>query len=183
MPALYVFQAQEVFSILFNRFILIFAIGFVIAGCSNKKYQKVIVQEQGIKRITQTVYLSEVTFSQAVSKGKFKTECAMLPALTKSILDVAQTHSLDIVPGNNITNDQYQLKVEYVEVVPHRWAFLAVRPSSNATIKASVLKGDETLYTTTKLIGSAVAFGACDRLEKISVAQGRYIAQWLFKYI
>ena len=60
---------------------------------------------------------------------------------------------------------------------------MAIRPSSNATIKASILKDGATLYTTTKLIGSSVAFGACDRLEKISVAEGRYISKWASKYI
>ena len=38
--------------------------------------------------------------------------------------------------------------------------------NSNATINAFIVKSGVTLYTTTRLSGSAVAFGACDRLEK-----------------
>lgn len=34
-------------------------------------------------------------------------------------------------------------------------------------------------HTATKLIGSGAAFEACDRLEKISVAEGRYISKWV----
>jgi len=162
---------------------MICIISCFIASCSNKKHQKVIVQEQKINKITQRLYLTDITFSQEVAEGKFKTDCAMLPVLKKSILDSSQAHSVNISPSNTIANDQYHLQVEYINVVPHRWTFLALRPSSNATIKASILKGGVTLHSTTKLIGSGVAFGACDRLEKISVAEGKYISKWLSKYI
>ncbi|GAC19985.1 hypothetical protein [Paraglaciecola arctica] len=168
---------------MFNRLIIVLVISTLIAACSNKKHHKVLVEEKEVNKITQTLYLSDVTFSKEVADGKFKTDCAMLPVLRKSILDSSLSHSMNISSSNKIGNEQYELKVEYVNVVPHRWTFMAIRPSSNATIKASILKGDATLHTTTKLIGSAVAFGACDRLEKISIAEGRYISKWVSKFI
>ena len=168
---------------MFNRLVMIFVISFIIAGCSNKKHQKNITPEAAVIKITETLYLSSITFSDEVIDGEFRTECEMLPMVTKSILDSAKTDSKNILPSNNIENDQYELKVEFVNVVPNRWAFLAFRPSSNATIKASIIKAGVTLHSTTKIIGSGVAFGACDRLEKISVAEGRYISKWVSKYI
>ncbi|MGB2742585.1 MAG: hypothetical protein WBC60_18730 [Cognaticolwellia sp.] len=168
---------------MFNRLIIICIISFFIASCSNKKHQKVIVQEQERNKISQPLYLTDITFSQGVTEGKFKTECAMLSVLKKSIIDSSKTYSLNVSSTSAIAIDQYELEVEYINVVPHRWTFMALRPSSNATIKASILKGGVTLHTTTKVIGSGVAFGACDRLEKISVAEGRYISKWLSKHI
>ena len=162
---------------MFNKLITIVVIIFFIAACSNKKHQKVVVQEKVSNKITQTLHLSRISFSKDVTDGNFRTECEMLPVLKKSILDSSQTYSSNITASDKIESDQYELKVEYVNVVPHKWTFLAIRPSSNATIKASILKGGVTHHTTTKLIGSGVAFGACDRLEKISVAEGRYISK------
>lgn len=154
-----------------------------IAACSNKQHHKKVVEKKEVNKITQTLYLSDITFSKEVTDGKFKTDCEMLPVLKKSILDASQAHTTNITSTNKIESEQYELKVEYVNVVPHRWTFMAIRLSSNATIKASILKDGATLHTTTKLIASAVAFGACDRLEKISVAEGRYITKWASKYI
>jgi len=168
---------------LFNRIIIILLISSFTSACSNKTHPKVVVNEKENNKITQTLYLSDVTFAKEVKDGKFKTDCKMLPVLEESILDSAQTHSVKISSSDTISIDQYELDVEYINVVPHRWTFMALRPSSNATIKASILKGGVTLHTTTKLIGSGVAFGACDRLEKISIAEGRYISKWLSKYI
>lgn len=152
-------------------------------ACSNSKHHKVVEQKKEHHKVSQTLYLSDITFAKKVIDGKFKTECEMLPVLKKSILDSSRPYSVNISPSDSIAIDQYELEVEYVDVVPHRWTFMAIRPSSNATIKASILKGGVILHTTTKRIGSGVAMGACDRLEKISAAEGRYISKWLSKYI
>lgn len=168
---------------MFKRLIIVYIFSCFITACSNKAPQKVMVQEQEHNKITQPLYLSDITFSHEVATGKFRTECAMLPVLKKSILESSKTHSINISPSNTIDIDQYELEVKYINVVPHRWAFMSFRPSSNATVKASILKGGVTIHTTTKMIGSGFAIGACDRLEKISIAEGRYISKWLSKYI
>ena len=73
---------------------------------------------------------------------------------------------------------EYVVEAKYIEINSHRWVFPSVRPSSSATLHVQLKKGDEIIAKTTKEIGSGVAFGACDRLEKIAVAGGRYVSKW-----
>jgi hypothetical protein len=139
--------------------------------------------EKVTNKITETLYLSNIDFTKEVSGGSFKIECNMLPILKKSILDSSLASSINIIPSDTIAMDQYELKVEYIDVVPQKWGFMAFRPGSNATVRASILKDGAVLHTTTKQIGSGAAFGTCDRLDKISLAEGMYISKWLSKYI
>ena len=62
----------------------------------------------------------------------------MLEKLKDSILSSSQLLSIKIRPSDKVENDQYEVKVNYINVVPHRWAFPSVRPSSNTTIKVSI---------------------------------------------
>lgn len=168
---------------LFNKLLIVSVVSLFISACSNNQNQnqvnKVVVDEKGDGAVTRAVYLSDITFAKSVSDGKFKTDCDMLSVLEKSIMDSSKTHSLNISTGEAVGPDQYELKVKYTEVLSHKWLFMAIRPGSNATVKASIIKDGATLYSTTKTIATGVAFGACDRLEKISVAGGRYISKWL----
>jgi hypothetical protein len=168
---------------MFNRIIIICVISFFIASCSHRHNEKVIAQKHGNKKITQPLYLTDITFSKEVADGKFKSDCAMLPILKTSILEASKTNTINTLPSGAVGIDQLELNVEYINVVPHKWRFMSVRPSSSATIKASILQNGVILHTTTKQIGSVVSFGACDRLEKISVAEGRYISKWLSKHM
>ena len=171
------------YSILFYKLVIVFIISCTVAACNSTSTQKVAREEIQKNKITKTLYLSKITFSQEVADNKFKTQCSMLEKLKDSILSSSQLLSIKIRPSDKVTNDQYEVKENYINVVPHRWAFPSVRPSSNATIKVSILKQGVILHSTTKLIGSAVSFGACDRLDKIAIAQGRFVSKWVRKYI
>ncbi|WP_299269662.1 hypothetical protein [uncultured Psychrosphaera sp.] len=165
---------------MFNRLLMICLISVFMVGCSHKRAHKVVVHERD--KIAESFYLTDVTFSEGIEDGAFKTDCAMLSGLEKSILDSSKTSALKVLPSNSITPEQYELKVEYTNVESHKWLFMAIRPSSAAEAKASIVKNGKVLHSTTQSISSAVAFGACDRLEKISLAQGRYISKWLSNY-
>ena len=123
--------------------------------------------------------LTPISFSNQVVVGKFQTDCSMLERLTLSIVESSKNYLFNIKSKELSNDNKYELIVDYINVVPHRWTFLSLRPNSNATFKVTVLINGVPLHSTTKLIGSAVAFGACDRLDKIAIAGGRYITKWL----
>ncbi len=168
---------------LLNKTILICISVILLSSCANTNNGLTTPKfDQTTKSINQpfkTLALTAVTFSEQVSAGKFQTECSMLQTLTDSILNASNSASIIIMKRQHPDESEYQLSVNYIDVMPHRWGFLAVRPSSNATLKITVLKKGVPIHRTTKLIGSAASLGACDRLNKIAIAGGRYITKWL----
>ncbi len=108
-------------------------------------------------------------------------QCSMLEKLSESILQSAKEYGVKIVDdeiAENQKSGEFFLNVTYVDVTSHRWALFSIRPSSNATLQADIVKDGKVIRSTQKMIGSGVALGACDRLEKIATAGGKYIAKW-----
>lgn len=136
--------------------------------------------EQKNKAISLT--LDTVDFSSDTAGAKVKVECLMLERLTTAILKSSQRYPLVVkekIAG--VDHTEFVLKATYTNVNAHRWVFPSLRPSSSATVKAEILKNDQVVATISKEIGSGAAFGACDRLEKIALAGGRYISKWAAK--
>ncbi|MGL6161739.1 hypothetical protein [Microbulbifer sp.] len=159
---------------------IIFLISVLIfSGCSgNPPIAGRKIEEN---RNTELLYLIPAKFSDNLSVSKIEKECSMLLSLTDSVLAYANDNSLNIEYREDLSEvdeDQSVLRIEYEEIIPHQWRPFAVRPSSVATVKAEIVRGSEVIDITSKRIGSGVAFGACDRLEKIAVSGGTYIAKW-----
>ncbi|NNG44617.1 hypothetical protein HJP15_17115 [Pseudoalteromonas sp. NEC-BIFX-2020_002] len=126
--------------------------------------------------------LDTVYFASDTAGAKVKVECLMLERLTTAILKSSQRYPLVVkerIAG--VAQTEFVLKATYTNVNAHRWVFPSLRPSSSATVKAEILKNDQVVATISKEIGSGAAFGACDRLEKIALAGGRYISKWAAK--
>ena len=162
-----------------NKLILTLSLSFFLTACNNTKPEEEPSQQPQANAVSQTIYLSDITFSDEVADGEFKTQCSMIPALTESVLNSSKDTLTNILSSNSIMEEQYELNVTYIYVESHKWRFPSVRPGSEATIKATILKNGVVEYSTQKSIDSWVAFGACSRLEKIARAEGRYIAQWV----
>ncbi|GAA5214795.1 hypothetical protein ACFSJ3_05715 [Corallincola platygyrae] len=156
-----------------RNFLAIFTLGLLVVACGST--QKHVSTKSVERSPAPMMKLLPVSFSDEVASGKFKAECSMLQVLNDSIIE----NSANVTLSSDASG--YALEVSFVEVVPHRWVFGSVRPSSSATFIASVTKDGQTIDTTKKTIGSAVAFGACDRLEKIALASGRYVAKWIVR--
>ena len=153
----------------------------LLTSCANRgsKTQKSEKTKDSLNQSFKMLALTPISFSNQVVVGKFQTECSMLERLTLSIVESSKNYLFNIKSKELSNDNKYELIVDYINVVPHRWTFLSLRPNSNATFKVTVLINGVPLHSTTKLIGSAVAFGACDRLDKIAIAGGRYITKWL----
>lgn len=127
--------------------------------------------------------IGSIVYAPSVSIGKFREECAMLGYLKESLIANAKNHSLPLADEQRSDDNRYTINVEYTEVVPHKWSVFSVRQSSNATFNLTVTDGDKEILRTTKLIGSAASLGACDRLEKIATAGGKFVAIWTSRQI
>ncbi|MBB3167085.1 hypothetical protein [Simiduia aestuariiviva] len=166
-----------------NRIILVALISMIISSCGASNSHKKVLKSDNIpaKSTMPALSLETVDFSGDLDVRKVKVECSMLEKLSTSILDSATKYNANIISHDDPSASspkEYTLKVTYVNVIPHRWTFMAIRPSSSATVAAEILKGGKVIKFTKKVIGSGVAFGACDRLEKIAITGGRYIAKW-----
>jgi hypothetical protein len=158
------------------------AVALMLLGCSNGPSKQTIIDKAQTGSVAiPTLMLETVDFESDVEVRKVKLECSMLEKLSASILDSAEVNNIIIKQGEGDSepiNNRYVLKVTYVDVIPHKWAFLAIRPGSIATVKADVFKNGQLVNSISKAISSKMALGACDRLEKIAVAGGRYISKW-----
>lgn len=108
-------------------------------------------------------------------------ECIMLEKVRSSAMSSSSKFNLAI--KNQIINEPidingFNLKIDFIDVIPHRWRFPSVRPSSTATFTLTINKNGKAIGSTEQSISSGVSFGACDRLEKISIAAGRYAVRW-----
>ena len=171
-----------------NKFIVIAVTSILISSCGGSANHKKVSEPDSIltENSMPTLQLETVDFSGNVDVSKVKAECSMLEKLSSSILDSAKKYNANIVSNKTPEKqspEDYILKTTYVDVFPHRWIFLSIRPSSSATVKAEIIQNGQVILSTSKAISSGVAFGACDRLEKIAVAGGRYIAKWSTKQV
>lgn len=123
--------------------------------------------------------LSETSFAASLPKGKYQEQCKMLTTLEASILASAQKLGVPIHVDSAVATKDHEIRVSYVAIESHKWRFMAIRPSSSATIEVEIIQEGQVLRAVTKTISSAVAFGACDRLEKIATANGRFVAKWV----
>ncbi|TMO27543.1 MULTISPECIES: hypothetical protein [unclassified Pseudoalteromonas] len=146
-----------------------------LTACKSTKQQ----QTQAIAlKPTPPIALNAVHFALGVEADKVQRDCVMLDKLASSITDSAKKYLVTLVEQQEKSKAEYVVEAKYIEINSHRWVFPSVRPSSSATLHVQLKKGDEIIAKTTKEIGSGVAFGACDRLEKIAVAGGRYVSKW-----
>lgn len=128
------------------------------------------------------IYLDSIAFAEAAGLEKVQRECDMLGVMRSSILESASSYHLALKDSGDsgaLSENEVRVSVEYLTVVAHRWTPMSFRPSSTATFRVSLFEGGKLLGSSTKSIGSGVALGACDRLEKISLAAGRYVSKWV----
>ncbi len=163
-----------------SKIICMVFISMFIAACSGKTKQATIAHIS-VNPDKPTLFLGDVDFSSSSRASKVKIECSMLEKLSESILKSAKEYGVKIVNNKAVekpNSDEFFLNVTYVDVTSHRWTLFSIRPSSNATLQADIVKDGKVIRSTQKMIGSGVALGACDRLEKIATTGGRYIAKW-----
>ncbi|WP_444934587.1 hypothetical protein [Microbulbifer sp. JTAC008] len=169
-----------------SRAFTLFLISFSIMACSNKQTTPQVSESEISPTKVHDIYLMPVIFSDPSNLDKVKNECSMLEMLENSIINFASDHQLNfeyLESEAKISTDAIRVKVEFTEVIPHRWTFMAVRPSSTASFRISIYQNGKLSSEITKSIGSGMAFGACDRLEKISTATGRYVNKWVSRQI
>jgi hypothetical protein len=160
--------------------IIFFMFVAVLSACASNHKAATSKSEQ--PKNSKILYLLPAKFSDNLTVTKIEKECSMLLSITDSILSYAKENSLNIEYVNELVEvpeDQSALLIEYEEIIPHKWKLFAVRPSSIATVKATLLNDTKEVDAMSKRIGSGVAFGACDRLEKIAVSGGTQIARWV----
>ncbi|MCL6414021.1 hypothetical protein MIB92_00010 [Aestuariirhabdus sp. Z084] len=158
------------------RFIVIFIIISVGSGCSSKKVD--LVDPVEAKFI-----VSPPTYAKGTNINVIN-ECFMLEEVESSFLLYSRTYSLNSVLSKDITNisdDQFVIKMKFNDVTPNAFHPFSFRPISEAIISVSVMKNGEIVDEFSKKINSKWAFTACDRLEKIAKASGKYAAKWLNK--
>lgn len=129
-----------------------------------------------------SIYLLPIVITDADLLTKVKEECDILSVFKNTMIDTASKHQLSITyleEENEQSKQGVQVKVEYIDVIPHRWRIMSIRPSSTATFRVSLFKGGEHTGTAVKTINSGMAMGACGRLEKISVAGARFVNTWV----
>jgi len=153
-----------------------------LSGCGSTINEPVEQSHRNHSKLDNIV-LSVVSFSPNVLDGKFRTDCSMLTKLSDTITQTSHNHRVRINSVASYANHQYHLNVTYIDVVPHKWRLFSLRPSSNATFTATLYLGSEELHKTTETVSSGASFGACDRLEKIALANGRYISSWVSKVL
>ncbi len=151
-------------------------------GCnSNPKNMKKLV----VKNIDRSpLILMPAKFSAVLQSDSFAAECSMLSSLTDSILKSSEKYNLKIQYNkiNSGTDDKKDLLfVEFKNVAANKWKLFAVRPSSVATIKASILHNNKVIHVIERTIGSGASFSACGRLEKIALSAGNFVAKWASK--
>ncbi|QYJ88401.1 hypothetical protein [Shewanella halotolerans] len=163
--------------------LLIGLMSLVLASCgATPKQESAPVQVNGSSNINRpTLFLATPEFAGNLDVDKVANECFMLQTLSDSIRASAETYQANILVDksrNSEMPDEYMLRVTYIDVTPHRWVLFSLRPSSTATLKVDIVRNGEVVRSTQKAIGSGVALGACDRLEKIAEAGGRFVAKW-----
>lgn len=183
---------------MYNKILLI-AATLLIAGCATSNNQNYTKKSQQQERPTQAVkseppkkstsssasskpiiYLPTPKFSTSLGVSKVASECSMLNELENSILESAKDYDMNIVKlaSKAISESDITMEIKYTSLTSHKWRLFAIRPSSEAMLNIVIKQGNKILNQTNKSIGSSVAFGACDRLEKIAVAGGRFVAKW-----
>lgn len=169
-----------------SRAFTFFLISLSIMACSNQPAPSQLSKSGISPSKIHDIYLMPVIFSDPSNLDKVKNQCSMLDMLKKSIINSASDYQLNFKNLENetrINSDTPQVKVEFTKVIPHRWTFMAIRPSSTSSFRISIYQNGELSKEITKSIASGVAFGACDRLEKISTSTGRYVNKWVSKQI
>ncbi|MBV1915019.1 MAG: hypothetical protein KUG72_06505 [Pseudomonadales bacterium] len=164
------------------RILIIFAVALTISACSSGAKTTAVAKGQNTALEPQTIYLMPVKFSDTMPQSKIMAECSMLDVLERSIMTSASTYRLNVKSLGNDTsfnNDHLRMMIEFVDVTSHRWSFMTFRPSSTATFRISIYKNGELLDRATKSLASGVSFGACGRLEKISLSAGSYVNRWV----
>lgn len=168
---------------IFRLLICSFAV-LVLTACSSKPTPQLVKADPSSE--PQHIYLMPVIFSDPTNLDKVKNECSMLEMLKKAIIQTSTDYQLKFEQLENeiVQNPETpQVKVEFTEVIPHRWTFMAIRPSSTASFRISIYKNGKLTNEVVKSIGSGMALGACDRLEKIAISTGRYVNAWVSKQI
>ena len=120
-------------------------------------------------------------FADHLAIDRVKHECAMLSTFNAAVLRYGNAYAMKIHKRQQLSEvrpGQSVLLVEYEEVVANEMNALTLRPGSEATVKASIMKDGELVSSMTKAIGSRVSFGACDRLDKIATAGAKTVAKW-----
>lgn len=130
--------------------------------------------------------LENIQFADGMVENKIKVECKMLQSLSESIMTTSERYSYQFTARKDVTPDQANnmvVKVDYVEVVPQKFSIWAFHPVSVATLKVSLVDNGKVVKSATKEIGSKMAWGTCDRLEKIARAGGQFVAKWTAKHV
>lgn len=128
-----------------------------------------------------SLILEDMQFSEGMVEDKIKAECKMLASLSESILTNSERYPYQLITRKNVKPTQHDniiVKVDYIDVVPQKFSIWAIHPVSVATLKVSLIKDNKELKSATKEIGTKVAWGTCDRLEKIAKAGGKFVAKW-----
>ncbi len=131
--------------------------------------------------ISKSLILEDMQFSEGIVEDKIKAECKMLASLSESILTNSERYPYQLITRKDVKPTQHDsiiVKVDYIDVVPQKFSIWAIHPVSVATLKVSLIKDDKELKSATKEIGTKVAWGTCDRLEKIAKAGGKFVAKW-----
>lgn len=120
-------------------------------------------------------------FADNLDIDRVKRECAMLRTFNGAVLRYGDAYAMTLRKRQSLDEvrpGQSVLLVEYEEVAANEMNALTLRPGSEATVKASIMKDGELVSSMTKAIGSRVSFGACDRLDKIATAGAKTVAKW-----
>lgn len=131
------------------------------------------------------IFFKPVRFATGVAWAKVDSECLMLEQLKRSIVSSARDFELEIdfLDEGSGEESGRVVQVEIVEIDPNRWKFGSVRPYSSAKYRVAIYQDGKLLSSGERALNSAVALGACARLEKIANAFGRPIVQWVFRNI
>ncbi|TVO59034.1 hypothetical protein [Denitromonas halophila] len=120
-------------------------------------------------------------FADHLSIDRVKQECDMLRTFNGAVLRYGNAYAMKVHKRQRLSDagpGQSVLLVSYEAVDANVMNALTLRPGSEATVKASIIKDGEVLSTMSKHLVSRVSFGACGRLDKIATAGAKVVAKW-----
>ena len=78
-------------------------------------------------------------------------------------------------------NAKRQLYVTILEVDANWWRTMAVRPSSKITLVVRIDVDGHTVKSVRKVLGTGMAFTACDRIDHIAEGAAKFVVAWTTK--
>ncbi|MBT1064188.1 hypothetical protein KJY73_11415 [Bowmanella sp. Y26] len=153
-------------------------------SCANK--QSGTTPPPNSNLIATNIVLQPIKITEADSLEKVKAECTVIDTLNHSLKSNSEDYNLNFIVSDGVSNPltkEWTVDIKITELVSHQWKFMSIRPSSVATFEISLHRQGESSRNVVKTIGSGVALGACDRLEKIATAAGIFTNKWIAKQI